>query len=75
MVPGGTAAKSGKLKMGDRILKVNDVDISKASHKEAVMALLAPVNEIKLTVQHDPLPEGFQVRLVLVSPHKLKHFH
>lgn len=47
--------------MGDRILKVNDVDVSRATHQEAVMELLKPGNEIKLTIQHDPLPAGFQV--------------
>jgi protein scribble len=49
--------------MGDRILKVNDTDVTGATHQEAVMELLRPCDEIKLTVQHDPLPIGFQVRL------------
>uniref|UniRef100_A0A1A9VQR9 PDZ domain-containing protein n=1 Tax=Glossina austeni TaxID=7395 RepID=A0A1A9VQR9_GLOAU len=60
VVPGGIASKCGKLRMGDRILKVNDVDVSRATHQEAVMELLKPGNEIKLTIQHDPLPAGFQ---------------
>ncbi|XP_058792362.1 protein lap4 isoform X10 [Phymastichus coffea] len=61
VVPGGIAAKSGKLRMGDRILKVNGVDITKARHQEAVMELLKQGDQIVLTVQHDPLPENYQL--------------
>ncbi|KAL1402198.1 hypothetical protein pipiens_006196 [Culex pipiens pipiens] len=65
IVPGGIAALSGKLRMGDRILKVNGTDVTGATHQEAVMELLRPCDEIRLTVQHDPLPAGFQeVRIV-----------
>ncbi|XP_038117305.1 protein lap4 isoform X4 [Culex quinquefasciatus] len=60
IVPGGIAALSGKLRMGDRILKVNGTDVTGATHQEAVMELLRPCDEIRLTVQHDPLPAGFQ---------------
>lgn len=49
--------------MGDRILQVNGTDVTAATHSEAVMELLRPSNEIKLFVQHDPLPVGFQVSL------------
>lgn len=62
-MPGGIASKCGKLRMGDRILKVNEADVSKATHQDAVMELLKPGDEIKLTIQHDPLPAGFQVSL------------
>lgn len=61
VVPEGIAANCGKLRMGDRILKVNGSDVSQATHQEAVMELLRPGDEIKLTIQHDPLPIGFQV--------------
>ncbi|CAG9830387.1 unnamed protein product [Diabrotica balteata] len=60
LVPGGTAAKSGKLKVGDRILKVNGTDVTHATHQEAVMELLRPGDQISLTIRHDPLPEGYQ---------------
>ncbi|XP_072158237.1 protein lap4 isoform X14 [Bemisia tabaci] len=60
IVPEGIAAKSGKLRMGDRILAVNNEDISQYTHQEAVMALLKPTSEIILKIQHDPLPEGFR---------------
>lgn len=52
--------------MGDRILKVNGSDVTQATHQEAVMELLRPCDEIKLTVQHDPLPPGFQVSFTLI---------
>ncbi|KAF2904406.1 hypothetical protein ILUMI_01771 [Ignelater luminosus] len=60
MVPGGTAASSGKLRVGDRILKVNGTDVTQATHQEAVMELLRPVDQITLCVRHDPLPDGYQ---------------
>lgn len=62
IVPDGIAAKCGKLRMGDRILKVNGTDVTGATHQEAVMELLRPCDSIVLTIQHDPLPAGFQVR-------------
>ncbi|XP_071051212.1 protein lap4 isoform X3 [Onthophagus taurus] len=60
MVPGGAAANCGKLRVGDRIIKVNGVDVTQATHQEAVMALLKPDEQITLTIRHDPLPDGFQ---------------
>uniref|UniRef100_A0A0P4W1M2 PDZ domain-containing protein n=1 Tax=Scylla olivacea TaxID=85551 RepID=A0A0P4W1M2_SCYOL len=57
---GGAAHKTGKLRMGDRILMVNGVDMSGATHQDAVMALLNPPNEITLTVRHDPQPKGLK---------------
>ncbi|XP_017487852.1 PREDICTED: protein lap4 isoform X6 [Rhagoletis zephyria] len=65
VVPDGIAHKCGQLRMGDRILKVNDVDISRATHQEAVMELLKPGDDIKLTVQHEPLPPGFQEIVII----------
>ncbi|XP_054739449.1 uncharacterized protein LOC129245338 isoform X6 [Anastrepha obliqua] len=66
IVPDGIAHKCEKLRMGDRILKVNDVDISRATHQEAVMELLKPGDDIKLTIQHDPLPPGFQFEVEIL---------
>lgn len=65
MVPGGTAANCGKLRVGDRILKVNGTEVTQATHQEAVMELLRPVEKITLTVRHDPLPEGYQVSITV----------
>ncbi|XP_015111714.1 protein lap4 isoform X7 [Diachasma alloeum] len=68
VVPGGIAAKSGKLRMGDRILKVNGTDVTKATHQEAVMELLRPGDSIVLTVQHDPLPQSYQELTIVKEP-------
>ncbi|KAK3861440.1 hypothetical protein Pcinc_032603 [Petrolisthes cinctipes] len=57
---GGAAHKTGKLRMGDRILMVNGADMNGATHQEAVLALLNPPNEIVLTVRHDPQPKGLK---------------
>ncbi len=55
----GAAARTGKLKMGDRILSVNGQNIRDVTHETAVVALLAKNDEMRLEVQHDPLPSGF----------------
>ncbi|XP_060836590.1 protein scribble homolog isoform X4 [Rhopalosiphum padi] len=60
IVRNGIAESSGKLRMGDRLLKVNEEDVTKMTHQDAVLTLLKPTEEITLTVQHDPLPENFQ---------------
>ncbi|KAL4149194.1 hypothetical protein QTP88_003189 [Uroleucon formosanum] len=60
IVRGGIAESSGKLRMGDRLLKVNNEDVTKMTHQDAVLTLLKPTEEITLTVQHDPLPDNFQ---------------
>jgi len=60
ITPGGAAAVTGRLKMGDRLLSVNKIDIRSVSHQEAVMALLQPSDTVVIIVQHDPLPSGFQ---------------
>lgn len=60
IVPNGTAAKTKKIRVGDRIVKVNSTDLIEATHSEAVSALSQPVNQITLTIQHDPLPSGWQ---------------
>ncbi|XP_027837048.1 protein lap4 isoform X4 [Aphis gossypii] len=60
IVRNGIAESSGKLRMGDRLLKVNEEDVTKMTHQDAVLTLLKPTEEITLTVQHDPLPDNFQ---------------
>ncbi|XP_053605451.1 protein lap4 isoform X3 [Plodia interpunctella] len=60
IVPGGVAARSGKLRMGDRLIKVNGNELTGATHRDAVQLLLQPGTTLTLTVRHDPLPQGFQ---------------
>ncbi|XP_076326321.1 uncharacterized protein LOC143233697 isoform X2 [Tachypleus tridentatus] len=68
--PNSIAAESGKLFVGDRLIKVNGVDIHKATHKEAVLTLLAPTHEMVLMVQHDPLPKGWQEIIISRDPYE-----
>ncbi|XP_038218105.1 protein scribble homolog isoform X17 [Zerene cesonia] len=63
IVPGGVAARSGKLRMGDRLVKVNGRELAGASHRDAVQLLLQPGATLTLSVRHDPLPLGFQGRI------------
>ncbi|XP_076359020.1 uncharacterized protein LOC143251643 [Tachypleus tridentatus] len=70
IVPNSTAANSGKLYVGDRLIKVNGVDVQQASHQEAVLALLAPVYQMVLTIQHDPLPKGWQKIIIPREAHE-----
>ncbi|XP_076348161.1 uncharacterized protein LOC143245792 [Tachypleus tridentatus] len=70
IVPNSTAAKSEKLRVGDRLLKVNGEDIQKVSHQDAVLQLLAPTYEMILTVRHDPLPKGWQEIVITRKSHE-----
>ncbi|UJR16267.1 hypothetical protein I4U23_003174 [Adineta vaga] len=55
----GSASRTN-LRIGDRILKVNNRDVSQATHLEAVEALLQPTSEVVLLVRHDPQPAGLK---------------
>ncbi|OUC49345.1 putative PDZ/DHR/GLGF domain protein [Trichinella nativa] len=56
VVPDGPAGKTGKLRLGDRLLAVNGKDVTMATHHETVAFLMAATSEVKLKVRHDPLP-------------------
>ncbi|CAF1599774.1 unnamed protein product, partial [Adineta ricciae] len=59
ILPNGSASRTN-LRIGDRILKVNNRDVSQATHLEAVEALLQPTTEVVLLVRHDPQPAGLR---------------
>uniref|UniRef100_A0A8C4F8U8 Protein scribble homolog n=1 Tax=Dicentrarchus labrax TaxID=13489 RepID=A0A8C4F8U8_DICLA len=59
VIPQGLACQSG-LRVGDRILEVNAIDLRHATHQEAVRALLANKQEIRMLVRRDPSPPGMQ---------------
>uniref|UniRef100_UPI0037E7F37A protein scribble homolog isoform X13 n=1 Tax=Semicossyphus pulcher TaxID=241346 RepID=UPI0037E7F37A len=59
VIPHGLACQSG-LRVGDRILEVNAIDLRHATHQEAVRALLANKQEIRMLVRRDPSPPGMQ---------------
>lgn len=61
VVPEGLAARTRKIRIGDRILAVNGVNISRATHQEAVDALVRATKEVVLTVKHEQLPSGWKV--------------
>ncbi|XP_052689571.1 protein scribble homolog isoform X17 [Crassostrea angulata] len=67
IVPDGAASKT-KLKIGDRILSVNNRDVTSATHQEAVMLLISPTYEINLKVRHDPPPPGLKELIVEKGP-------
>lgn len=61
MIPGGQAARTGQLRVGDRLLAVNGEDLTTASHQRVVEALLRPVDLVLLAVRCDPPPDGWEV--------------
>uniref|UniRef100_F1KS12 Protein lap1 n=1 Tax=Ascaris suum TaxID=6253 RepID=F1KS12_ASCSU len=54
------AARSQKLRIGDRILFVNDVDVRNAKHQTAVEALKRSEPTVRLRVTHEPQPSGLR---------------
>lgn len=52
LLAGGPAERSGVLRRGDRLLAVNDIDITNATHEVAAKAL-----KVLLTVLHFPLSD------------------
>lgn len=66
IIPGGAAAADGRLKMNDVIVKVNDVDVSNATHTEAVEALKHAGTRVVLYVKRlrAPLEEVMEIQLV-----------
>uniref|UniRef100_A0A671M714 PDZ domain-containing protein n=1 Tax=Sinocyclocheilus anshuiensis TaxID=1608454 RepID=A0A671M714_9TELE len=61
VIPNGLASQSG-LRVGDRILEVNTIDLRHATHQEAVRALLSNKQEIRMLVRRDPSPPGMQCK-------------
>ncbi|XP_065145435.1 protein scribble homolog isoform X17 [Paramisgurnus dabryanus] len=59
VIPNGLASQCG-LRVGDRILEVNSIDLRHATHQEAVKALLSNKQEIRMLVRRDPSPPGMQ---------------
>ncbi|XP_061463270.1 protein scribble homolog isoform X15 [Rhineura floridana] len=55
----GLASRSG-LRVGDRILEVNGIDLRHATHQEAVSALLSNTQELRMVVRRDPPPPGME---------------
>ncbi|XP_074550018.1 protein scribble homolog isoform X4 [Halichoeres trimaculatus] len=67
VIPHGLACQSG-LRVGDRILEVNSIDLRHATHQEAVRALLSNKQEIRMLVRRDPSPPGMQEIMIQKQP-------
>uniref|UniRef100_A0A8C8S2G2 Protein scribble homolog n=1 Tax=Pelusios castaneus TaxID=367368 RepID=A0A8C8S2G2_9SAUR len=67
VIPHGLASRSG-LRVGDRILEVNAVDLRHATHQEAVNALLSSTQELSMLVRRDPAPPGMQEICIEKAP-------
>ncbi|XP_060950067.1 protein scribble homolog isoform X2 [Limanda limanda] len=67
VIPQGLACQSG-LRVGDRILEVNAIDLRHATHQEAVRALLANKQEIRMLVRRDPSPPGMEEIIIQKQP-------
>ncbi|RNA11372.1 scribble -like protein, partial [Brachionus plicatilis] len=59
IVVDGAASKT-KLKVGDRLLKVNGIDVTRMSHDDCVEELKKNAQQVVLLVSHDPQPSGMQ---------------
>ncbi|XP_052457478.1 protein scribble homolog isoform X18 [Carassius gibelio] len=67
VIPNGLASQSG-LRVGNRILEVNTIDLRHATHQEAVRALLSNKQEIRMLVRRDPSPPGMQEIVIHKQP-------
>ncbi|XP_016145595.1 protein scribble homolog isoform X12 [Sinocyclocheilus grahami] len=67
VIPNGLASESG-LRVGDRILEVNAIDLRHATHQEAVRALLSNKQDIRMLVRRDPSPPGMQEIVIHKQP-------
>jgi C-terminal processing protease CtpA/Prc len=59
IVKDGPASRTN-LRVGDRILKVNGIDVTQFSHDETVEELKKNMSQVILFVSHDPQPGGMQ---------------
>ncbi|XP_077207362.1 protein scribble homolog isoform X4 [Paroedura picta] len=59
VIPRGLASRGG-LRVGDRILEVNGIDLCHATHQEAVSALLSNAQQLRMVVRRDPPPPGME---------------
>ncbi|XP_067927883.1 protein scribble homolog isoform X2 [Watersipora subatra] len=55
LTPNGAAVQNGKIEVGDKILKINGVDVTDASHDEVVSRLTMPQSSIALTLYREQL--------------------
>ncbi|CAH2108405.1 unnamed protein product [Euphydryas editha] len=70
LLAGGPAERSAQLRRGDRLLAVNDVDITHATHEQAARALKSTGQNVKLTVVYRPQEYNkFEARINELKQH------
>nr|XP_034328877.1 disks large homolog 1 isoform X6 [Crassostrea gigas] len=70
IIPGGAAAEDGRLKINDIIVKVNEVDVSEATHSEAVDALKQAGTRVVLHVKRLKAPTENVLEIQLIKSNK-----
>uniref|UniRef100_A0AAF5PL35 PDZ domain-containing protein n=1 Tax=Wuchereria bancrofti TaxID=6293 RepID=A0AAF5PL35_WUCBA len=60
ITPNSPAGRSQRLRIGDRILSVNNINIRTAKHQTAVEALKQNDRTVRLLVIHEPQPPGLR---------------
>lgn len=70
IIPGGAAAEDGRLKINDIIVKVNEVDVSEATHSEAVDALKQAGTRVVLHVKRLKAPTESVLEIQLIKSNK-----
>lgn len=58
VLPHGVAERSNRLRIGDRILKINGKSVASWTHSQVIRALTEPTSQVVLTVRHEPPPAG-----------------
>ncbi|XP_048480743.1 disks large 1 tumor suppressor protein isoform X3 [Plutella xylostella] len=70
LLAGGAAERSGALRRGDRLLQVNETDITHATHEAAAKALKSTGQRVKLTVVYRPQEYNkFEARINELKQH------
>ncbi|CAG0914556.1 unnamed protein product [Notodromas monacha] len=62
IIPGGAAEKDGKLRVGDRVLSINGVDMDGARHDQAVSMLTGLERFIRLVVSRETMVPKSQTK-------------
>ena len=60
-------SRQGTLKVGDRILKINAVDVREATHAEALALLRACSKQLTLEIEFDVTVHGMEMEMYKVT--------
>ena len=60
-------SRQGTLKVGDRILKINAVDVREATHAEALALLRACSKQLTLEIEFDVTVHGMEMEMYEVT--------